>query len=104
MHNQDTDLQERAFIVGSFSLLDTLLSMPMTDIVNNLNLHEDIKSALTQRAGPLGQLLLLVETLEVGNFDAVEEQLKQLPNLDAAMLNEAQMAAIRWVSSLNESK
>ena len=104
MHNQDTDLQERAFIVGSFSLLDTLLSMPMTDIVDNLNLHEDIKSALTQRAGPLGQLLLLVESLEAGNFDAVEEQLKQLPSLDAAMLNEAQMAAIRWVSSLNESK
>jgi hypothetical protein len=34
----------------------------------------------------------------------VEEQLKRLPGLDAAMLNEAQMAAIRWVSSLSEAK
>lgn len=104
LYNQDTALQERAFITGSFSLLDTLLSMPMSDIMAKLSLHEDVKLALTLREGPLGQMLKLVETLESGNFEAVEHQLQLLPGLDAAMLNEAQMAAIRWVSSLNESK
>jgi hypothetical protein len=49
-------------------------------------------------------MLKLIETLETGNFEAVEEQLTLMPGLDAAQLNEAQMAAIRWVSSLNESK
>jgi len=34
----------------------------------------------------------------------VETQLKLLPSFDPAMLNEAQMAAIRWVSSLSEAK
>ena len=97
-------MQERAFITGSFSLLDTLLSMPMADIMNKLSIHEDVKLALIQRTGELGKMLKLVETLEAGAFDAVEEQLKQLPHLDAATLNDAQMAAIRWVSSLNESK
>jgi len=104
LHNQDTALQERAFITGSFSLLDTLLSMPMSDIVAKLSLHEDVKLALTERAGSLGNMLTLVENLEKGEFAAVEEQLALLPGLDAAMLNEAQMAAIRWVSSLNEGK
>ena len=104
LHNQNTALQERAFITGSFSLLDTLLSMPMADIMNKLSIHEEVKLALIQRTGELGQMLKLVETLEAGAFDAVEEQLKQLPNLDAATLNDAQMAAIRWVSSLNESR
>jgi len=104
MHNQDTVLQERAFITGSFSLLDTLLSMPMTDIMDKLSLHEDVKNALTQRAGTLGQLLILVESLEVGNFDSVAEQLKQFPSLTVASLNDAQMAAIRWVDSLSENK
>lgn len=103
MYNQDTTLQDQAFIVGSFSLLDTLLSMPMPDIMDKLSLHEDIKNALTQRSGVLGQLLVLIEDLEAGKFDTVEAQLKQLPNLDVASLNDAQMAAIRWVSSLNES-
>lgn len=104
MHNQDTALQERAFIVGSFSLLDTLLSMPMTDVMDKLSLHEDVKNALTQRAGLLGQLLNLVEFLEAGDFDGVAERLNQFPNLSVASLNDAQMAAIRWVDSLSESK
>lgn len=104
MHNQDTVLQERAFIAGSFSLLDTLLSMPMADIMDKLSLHEDVKRALTQRAGPLGQLLLLVESLESGNFDEVEALLKQFPGLNVSSLNDAQMAAIRWVGSLSEIK
>lgn len=104
LYNHDTAMQERAFIVGSFSLLDTLLSMPMSDIMAKLSLHEDVKQALTLREGSLGQMLKLIETLETGNFDAVELQLQLLPGLDAAILNDAQMAAIRWVSSLNESK
>ena len=104
LYNHDTALQERAFLTGSFSLLDTLLSLPMEDIMTKLSLQDDVKLALTQREGPLGIMLKLVETLEKGEFDAVEEQLKRMPGLDVALLNEAQMAAIRWVSSLNESK
>ena len=104
MHNQDAALQERAFITGSFSLLDTLLSMPMTNIMDKLSLHEDVKIALIERAGPLGLMLQLVEALEAGNFDLVEAQLKQMPSLSIATLNDAQLAAIRWVSSLAESK
>lgn len=104
LNNQDTALQERAFITGSFSLLDTLLSLPMADIMTKLSVHDEVKLALTQREGQLGIMLMLIETLEKGDFAAVEQQLKLLPGLDAAMLNEAQMASIRWVSSLNESK
>jgi len=104
LHNQDTAMQERAFITGSFSLLDTLLSISMPDIMSKLNLHDEVKLALTRREGELGILLKLIETLETGDFETVEQQLFLLPGLDAAMLNEAQMAAIRWVSSLQESK
>ncbi|MEK6662964.1 MAG: EAL domain-containing protein [Pseudomonadota bacterium] len=103
MNNQDTAMQDRAFITGSFSLLDTLLSMPMVDVMAQLSMHEEVKLALIERTGLLGQLLTLVESLEKGDFEAVAEKLNTLPGLDAAMLNEAQMAAIRWVSSLTET-
>ena len=103
LNNQDTAGQERAFITGTFSLLDTLLSMPMTAIMAELKLHDEVKEALINRSGPLGIMLKLIEALETGNFEAVQELLKQLPGLDAAMLNEAQMAAIRWVSSLSDT-
>ena len=104
LHNQDAALQERGFITGAFSLLDTLLSMPMAEIMEKLSLHQDVKLALTQRTGLLGNMLHLIEALEAGDFAGVEQQLEQLPGLDAATLNEAHMAAIRWVSSLSESK
>ena len=104
LHTQDAALQERAFITGSFSLLDTLLSMPMTDIMAELDLQEDVKLALMQRSGQLGTLLKLIEALETADFFGVEALLIQLPGLDSAMLNEAQMAAIRWVSSLSDTK
>ncbi len=104
LNNPDTAMQERGFITGSFSLLDTLLSMPMADVMAKLNLHEDMKLALIERTGPLGQLLKLIEALEKGDFESVEATLNTLPGLDATMLNEAQMAAIRWVSNLSEEK
>ncbi len=104
LNNPDTAMQERGFITGSFSLLDTLLSMPMADVMAKLSLHEDMKLALIERTGPLGQLLKLIEALEKGDFESVEATLNTLPGLNATMLNEAQMAAIRWVSSLSEEK
>lgn len=100
LHNQDTVLQDSAFITGTFSLLDTLLSMPMTEIVTELNLHEEVKLALTARTGDLGAMLLMIEALEMGDFDAAQIQLQHLPGLNIQMLNDAQMAAIRWVNDL----
>ena len=46
---------------GVFSLLDVLLAMPMTEIVAALSLDLDVVMALLDRAGPLGDLLKLVE-------------------------------------------
>ncbi|OFZ70815.1 MAG: diguanylate phosphodiesterase [Betaproteobacteria bacterium RBG_16_58_11] len=104
VNNQDTAQQERAFMTGTFSLLDTLLSMPMVDIMAELSLADDVKQALIERSGRLGLMLKLIEVLEAGDFDATAQLLQQLPELTPAMLNEAQMAAIRWVSSLSETK
>ncbi len=101
LHNHDTVLQDSAFITGTFSLLDTLLSMPMAEIVTELNLHEEVKLALTARAGDLGIMLVMIEAIEAGDFDAAQVQLQRLPGLDIHMLNEAQMAAIRWVNDIN---
>ncbi len=104
LDNKDAVLQEHAFITGTFSLLDTLLSLPMTEIMAKLSVHDEISLALTQREGTLGHILKLIETLEKGDFDAVEEQLKLFPGLNATLLNAAQIEAIGWVRSLNESQ
>lgn len=57
----DRDQQDMAFVTGVFSLLDILLGMPMTEIVGALSLDLDVVMALLDRAGPLGELLKVVE-------------------------------------------
>ena len=60
----DREEQERAYMVGMFSLLDVLFAMPMVDIVASLNLAEDVVAAIMQRSGRLGALLAIVEQSE----------------------------------------
>ncbi|TFW15759.1 EAL and HDOD domain-containing protein [Duganella callida] len=57
----DRDQQDMAFVAGVFSLLDVLMGMPMTEIVAALSLDLEVVMALLDRAGPLGELLQLVE-------------------------------------------
>ena len=76
----DRDAQDLAFMVGVFSLLDVLLGIPMTEIVEELKLAPDTAAALTERSGTLGQLLALVES--------------PAPTADA--LREAGITTSRW--------
>jgi c-di-GMP phosphodiesterase len=62
----DREEQDRAFIVGMFSLLGVLLSIPMQEIVGPLKLPSDVLGALTERSGRMGSLLKLVERAEFG--------------------------------------
>jgi EAL and modified HD-GYP domain-containing signal transduction protein len=55
----DRTLSDRAYMVGVFSLLDVLLAMPMQNIMDELNLSDDMREALLERSGTLGQLLRL---------------------------------------------
>lgn len=61
----ERDDQDLAFMTGVFSLLDLLFGLPMAEIVGALNLPQVAADALLRREGPLGQLLLLVESRRV---------------------------------------
>ena len=58
----DRDEGDQAFMTGVFSLLDRLLHMPMSDIVADLHLADDVSGALLQRSGTLGRWLRLTES------------------------------------------
>ncbi len=58
----DRDQQDKAFMVGAFSLLHLLLGMPTSEIVAALSLPADVGQALLERRGRLGSILSLVET------------------------------------------
>lgn len=61
------------FMLGLFSMLDTLLEMPMADVLAPLDLRSDVRAALMQRRGPLAAWLNLAEAYEKGDWDRVEQ-------------------------------
>ncbi len=52
------------FIVGLMSLMDTLFSMPMEEVLKKVPVYNEVSQALLERKGIYGQLLLLIESLE----------------------------------------
>lgn len=92
---------DNAFMTGLFSLLDVLINMPMSDIVKELPLQDEVMEALSEsHGGTLGKLLSIAALGESGDFAAAEKLLDQLdisPETHAA----AQVSALHWASRIN---
>ena len=96
---RDKDFHDRAFMVGIMSLLDTLLGMPLQEVVKQVNLAGDVEKALLEHSGPLGQMLRLVEKMEQNDFDAAVEILNEM-KLSQGDLMQAQLDAMRWANEI----
>lgn len=90
---------EAAFMVGILSLLDVLFETPMEEIISNLNLNDDVSSALLKREGKLGKMLLLTEKLEVTDFAAVTGLIGEC-GVSLDQLLTAQIEAFNWRNSI----
>ncbi|MBC7961978.1 MAG: EAL domain-containing protein [Steroidobacteraceae bacterium] len=90
---------EAAFMVGILSLLDVLFETPMSEIISNLNLNDNVSAALLTRDGQLGRMLTLTEKLEVTDFDAVKLVLNEC-GVSMDQLLAAQLEAFNWRSSI----
>ncbi|GAA0701048.1 EAL domain-containing protein [Marinobacterium maritimum] len=63
------------FIVGLLSQLDVLLDMEMADLLEQVPLQQDMKTALIERSGSYGELLRQAEYYERGEFDQLSRAL-----------------------------
>lgn len=95
----DAATQERAFMAGIFSLLDSLLGMPMGEIVKIIPLPDDVQAALLGHPGALSELLAWVDGLQAGDAEAV---LPSCIGLDALKLAECQLGALRWAAGMSQ--
>ena len=85
-----------AFLLGLFSLIDTVMEKPLYDIIEPLPLKEDIKGAIMGQKNTFHEILRLLKYYESGNWDmviAIEEQNSIDPNLVNAM----------YLNSVNEA-
>lgn len=82
-----------AFTVGLFSILDALFDRDMAELIGPLPLDETVKAALTQREGPLGQLITYAEQYEAGRWSALLES-----QFEPVTLVSAFIAANKWTA------
>jgi len=88
------DAGEQAFMVGIMSLMDTLLGMPLAQVLDGLAAPAEVRDALVGRSGTSGPLLDLVECLESGGGAAIADALAACPSLEAETVNAAHSAAL----------
>jgi len=67
-----------AFLVGMLSLLDAVLCRPLTELVDELPLSPEARSALLEGTGPLAPLLACSVAYERADFCRVSEIAQQL--------------------------
>ena len=92
---------DQAFVVGIFSMLDVMLSMPMKTAVGLLHVPEPVSAALLRREGFFGSLLTLAEACESSD-DVVFDREAHLLHLSSAQINLAHLQALAWADHVAE--
>jgi c-di-GMP-related signal transduction protein len=90
---------DNAFVVGIFSLLDTLLGIPMAKALESITLPEPVMQTLLHRAGSLANLLELTEACETANEEAFA-RCANLLSLSNHQVNMAHLNALAWAETL----
>ncbi|TFW16772.1 EAL and HDOD domain-containing protein [Duganella callida] len=89
---------ENVFVAGMFSLLDRLLGIPMAEVLANIQLSEDVVTALLTRNGKYGPYLALAEACEL-NSDLVASLARML-KLSPLDVNQAHLSALSWAQNV----
>jgi len=96
---EERDRPDQAFMVGIMSLMPTLFSTPLPEMLEQLPLPRLVCHALLEHQGPLGDLLGRVEALEERPLD------KALlpPGIDAEAFNTSLAEAMAWANRIGHS-
>ena len=91
--------RDNLFVVGIFSLLDSILEMPMELVMEKIHLPETVTDALMTREGIYGPFLQLAEACEGADEKRIVELAESL-QFDPDKVNECHIAALAWVEAL----
>lgn len=85
------------YITGLFSIFDVLLGIPMHELVEEMGLSRDIRSALLDRTEPLGPVLALVEAYDLGRWDEVLARCHAM-RLEPSLLASLYLSSLAWAN------
>lgn len=96
IRHQDSDL----FLLGLLSLMDSILQMPMDQVLENVPVDRETKAVLQGRTSSLGTFYQLMLAQESGQWQAVSELAHQL-HLDEMGVAETYWDAVRWAQQVS---
>ncbi len=91
--------ETEAFLLGLFSLIDTIMEKPLFDIIEPLPLKMDLKGALMGEPNSFHTILRVLQYYEQGNWDMAIETAR-IKKLDPSALNILYLDAIEEASTL----
>ncbi|APW37569.1 EAL domain-containing protein [Rhodoferax koreense] len=97
--NMSAEDRDSAFVVGIFSLLDTMLGIPLPEALQLLSLPPAVVEALEHGSGPFGPLLALTKACE-GEDDAAFAAAAAVLPFSNHQINMAHMDALAWADEL----
>ncbi len=95
------DETDQAFVVGIFSLLDTMLGMTMDAALGLVSVPPSTEAALLHNAGVLGHLLTLAKACESGDDTAFDHAATAL-QLSSQQINSAHLQALAWADHFGD--
>jgi len=92
---------EKMHMLGLFSLLDSMLGMPMDEVVTYLPLDGKLKAALCREPdNEYLPFLILAQNFEEGHWPQIQIMIQQL-NMDDEEVKNAFIEAVEWSEDLN---
>ncbi|THB76183.1 MAG: EAL domain-containing protein [Desulfobulbaceae bacterium] len=93
------DLASELYLTGLFSALDTMLGVPMKQVVDDLPINAIVKDALIDKQGVCAAFLDIAKAVERDQHDQVKTQLAQLVVPEEALL-ECYLKSIQYANGL----
>jgi len=85
------------FLTGMFSLIDAIMDMPLSEVLQRLPLKEEVREALTDGEGPLRDVHDTVVAYEMGDWKLFSTQAEKI-GLDEEQMPPVFNESLQWAS------
>jgi len=104
LNPRDRATAEVGFTIGIMSLMDALFSIKMDELLESIHVPEEVSEALLHRAGTFGDVLMLIELIEMARGGEELTSLLDKVGIELPELYETQLNAYEWVNGVSSSQ
>lgn len=101
---RDTGFADQAFMVGIMSLMPALVGIPIEEVIVPLSVAPEVKNALCNGDGELGELLRLTVATEGSDPAELDICLNAVSGVDCNTLNHCLTQALTWANNINKER